>query len=256
MTATARSSTPKPATVQFSGARRALALVITRTPPACTFIVGTPSPWYNSGLAAGAGHGRSGAGGGEVLPGARTPLADVQHREHDHGHDTAQDADQAVPGQRGAGVVVQHRLRLQHEPDHPRGGQDQQHGGGLQRTPARPGTVTVSVTISVAGGAGPEHDGELRGDAEGEGQDDDLDDPVADAVDRAGRVVAMSGNEAPGLDAQHGQERNEDRRGGAAGIADDPARDDGGDKSGQWGHDIPPMVLTEQVSPVFLMSRR
>ena len=54
MTATARSSTLRPATVQFSGARRALALIITRTPPACTFIVGVPSPWYNSALPAAA----------------------------------------------------------------------------------------------------------------------------------------------------------------------------------------------------------
>src|SRR5580693_1557018 len=106
MTAAARSSTPRPATVQFSGARRALALIITRTPPACTFIVGTPSPWDNPALPA-AGHGGAGAGGGQLLlPGVRTPLDDAQHRKHDDGRDTGQDAGRTVPGQRRVGVVV------------------------------------------------------------------------------------------------------------------------------------------------------
>src|SRR5580692_7344242 len=98
MTAAARSSTPRPATVQFSGARRTLALLITRTPPACTFIVGMPLPWYNSALPAAAGHGRAGAGGGQLLlPGVRTPLADAHYRDDDHGREAGQDADRAVP---------------------------------------------------------------------------------------------------------------------------------------------------------------
>src|SRR5579862_5490388 len=106
MTAAATSSTPRPATVQFSGARRALALLVTRTPPACTFIVGTPSPRFNWPLPAAAGHGRAGADRGQLLlPGVRTPLEDAHHREHDHGHDTGQDADRTVPGQRRVGVV-------------------------------------------------------------------------------------------------------------------------------------------------------
>ena len=141
-------------------------------PSPCRFIVLTPSSRFKGAVAR----------RGLAATAARRPRPDVQHAAHDQAHDAGHDAEQAGQGERGVGVVVQHRVRVQQVYGQEHGGQDDQQGAGLQHAAVRSGAVT-------GGRTGPEPAGELGGDAEGEGQEDGLEDPVADGVRRAGRVV-------------------------------------------------------------------